>query len=142
MTAALGPSLELQGAYVAALTADADVKALIGVTPRINPPQSDPNAWPGSYVGIGEGQVVPDLAECIDGSEVFTDVHVWSRADRTFADCKKIVATCWRAISAASLVLTENRLLALDRESERYLRDPDGKTLHAVLTIRALTEPA
>lgn len=138
MAISIGPSLELQGAFVAALTASADVKSLIG--PRINPAQT--TAWPGSYITIGEGQDVPDLAECIDGSELFTDIHIWSRADKSFADAKKIAATIWNCLSSAPLALSENRLLLLERGNTNYMRDPDGVTLHIVLTVRALTEPA
>lgn len=140
MTVTLGPSLELQTALVTTLKADADVKSLIGNPPRINPIQSA--TWPGSYIEIGEGQIVPDLAECIDGSEVYTDIHIWSRVDSSFADCKKIAATIWKAVSSATISLTENRILLIEREAEHYMRDPDGVTLHCVLTLRALTEPA
>lgn len=140
MTSKLGPSLELQGAIVAALNADNAVKALIGTPPRINPAQTQ--TWPGSYITIGEGQDIPDLAECIDGSELFTDIHIWSRADKSFADAKKIAATIWDCLKNASLTLTENRFMLLERNSQQHLRDPDDVTLHVVLTLRALTEPA
>jgi hypothetical protein len=153
VTSKLGPSLELQGAIVTALSADAALKALIGVPPRINPPQS--KDWPGSYIEIGEGQEVADLAECIDGSEVIFDIHIWSRGpnpgviEASFADAKKIAATIWDCLKSANLVLTENRLLPLEaddqfieRSSQQHLRDPDGITKHIVLTLRAVTEPA
>lgn len=140
MTSKLGPSLELQGAIVTALTADAAVKALIGTPPRINPAQSP--TWTGSYIVIGEGQDVPDLAECIDGSELFSDIHIWSRKDSSFADAKKIAATIWDCLVNATLPLSENRLIVFERSSTNYLRDPDGVSLHIVLTLRALTEPA
>ena len=140
MTSKLGPSLELQGAIVTALTADTAVKALIGNPPRINPQQS--KTWPGSYIKIGEGQEIPDLAECVDGTEVFFDIHIWSRADTSFADAKKIAATIWDCLSVASLTLTENRFLLIERSNQTHLRDPDGVTLHVVLTLRILTEPA
>lgn len=147
MTSKLGPSLELQGAIVAALTADAAVKALIGTPPRINPAQTP--TWPGSYITLGEGDAVPDLAECIDGREVFSDIHIWSRVDKSFADAKKISATIWDCLKNANLSLTENRLLPVEGDnqfvewvSEQKLRDPDGQSLHIVLTLRSLTEPA
>ena len=139
MTSKLGPSLEIQAAIVAALSADAAVKTLIGTTPRINPVQS--TTWPGSYIEIGEGQEIPDLAECIDGTEVFFDIHIWSRADRSFADAKKIAATIWDCLKSAAMTLTENRLLLIERETQQHMRDSDGVTLHVVLSLRALTEP-
>lgn len=140
MTVTLGPSYELQVAMVAALRSSADVKSLIGNPARINPAQSD--SWPGDYIEIGEGQDVPDLADCVDGSEIYFDIHIWSRADTSFAAIKKIAATIWTCLSSASLSLTENSLQEIERAGARWLRDPDGKTLHGVLTIRALTEPA
>lgn len=140
MTSKLGPSLELQGAIVAVLAADTAVKALIGNTVRINPPQS--TTWPGSYIEIGEGQEIADLAECVDGSEVYFNIHIWSRVDRSFADVKKIAATIWDALSGATITLTENHFVLMEREGQQFMRDPDGQTLHGVLTIRALTEPA
>jgi hypothetical protein len=139
VTVTLGPDLELQGAVVAVISADTDVKSLIGSPPRINPAQF--TTWPGSYIMIGEGHSVPDLAECIDGSEVYLDIHIWSRKDTSFADAKKIAATIWAALRAASITLTENRLLTLLPEGQQYLRDPDGQTLHVVLTLKALCEP-
>lgn len=139
MTVTLGPDLELQGAVVAVISADTDVKLLIGTPPRINPAQSE--AWPGSYIEIGEGRNVPDLAECIDGSEVYLDIHVWSRKDTSFADAKKIAATIWAALRASTITLTENRLLTLLPEGQQHMRDPDGQTLHVVLTLKALCEP-
>lgn len=140
MTSKLGPSLELQGAIVTVLSADSAVKALIGNPVRINPAQS--TTWPGSYIEIGEGQEIADLAECVDGSEIFIDIHIWSRVDRSFADAKKIAATIWDALASATITLTENHFVLMEREAQQYLRDPDGVTLHVVLTIRALTEPA
>lgn len=138
MTAVQGPDLELQIALVAVLKADADLESLLG--DRINPPQSE--EWPGSYIMIGDGQNVPDLAECIDGSEVFFDIHIWSRKDSSFSDVNRISSNIWKALSGATITLTENRCIDLARGSLIKLRDPDGRTLHGVLTIRALTEPA
>lgn len=140
MTSKLGPSLELQTAFVAVLKASEGVKALIGAVPRINPAQA--KNWPGSYITLGDGQDIPDLAECIDGSEVFSDIHIWSREDKSFADVQRIAAEIWAALSSATLELTENKCLLLERGSLQKLRDPDGLTLHGVLTIRALMEPA
>ena len=130
----------MQAAVVAALSADAAVKALIGTPPRINPPQF--TNWPGSYIEIGEGQEIPDLAECIDGTEVYFDIHIWSRVDRSFADAKKIAATIWDCLKNATLTLSENKLLLIERENQQHMRDSDGISLHVVLTLRALTEPA
>lgn len=138
MTAIDGPSLELQKAYVAILKNDADVVSLIST--RINPVQG--TDWPGDYIEIGDGQDVPDLAECIDGSEIYHDIHIWTRGDSSFAKVNKIAANVWKAISAATITLTENQFKQVERGSLNRLRDPNGVTLHGILTLRALTEPA
>lgn len=135
-----GPTLELQEAMVSVWRASADVKALIGSSPRINPIQTED--WPGSYIEIGDGQELPDEAECIEGSELYFDVHIWSRADGNFSDVNKIGTALWAAIKTATITLTENTFVLIERSSFRRLRDPDGVTLHGVLTLRALTETA
>lgn len=139
MTSKLGPSLELQTAILAVWAADADVKSLFGGIFRFYQDVPANPTFP--YVTAGEGQTVPDLAECIDGSEVFPDFHIWSRG-KGFNEAKTISATLWSVLSEATLSLTENRCLLIERESETHLRDPDGTTKHIVLTLRALTEPA
>lgn len=138
MTALKGPDLELQEKLVVLLKADADLMALLAG--GINPNQT--KTWPGSYLEIGEGDNVPDLAECIDGSELYYNLHLWSREDGNFAHISQIAATAWRAISAATITMTENRLVHIERGRLTKLRDPDGTSLHGVLVIRALTEPA
>ncbi len=66
MTVATGPDLELQIAIVAVLRASADLKTLIGDPIRLYQSVPDGAAFP--YITIGEGQCVPDVADCIDGS--------------------------------------------------------------------------
>lgn len=140
MTVQNGPDLELQIAIVAALKASTDVQTLVGNPARINPEQTE--KWPGSYIVIGEGQNVPDPAECIEGSEIYLDIHVWSRADTSFADAKRIAATVLHVITNASLTLTQHKLVLIEDGGRQHLRDPDGVSMHVVLTVRALTEPA
>lgn len=134
-----GPDWQLQVAYVAALSADADVKTLLGDTPRLyqEAPEDD-SVVP--YVTVGESQVLPDEADCIDGSIVLHDFHVWSETP-DFRECKAIAATIWNVLKAAAITMASHRLVDLQRESLRTVRDPDGVTKHAILTIRAMTEP-
>jgi hypothetical protein len=126
-----GPDLALQGAIVAKLKADMALQSLIG-----NPP-----SWTLAYVTIGEGQNVPDQVQCIDGSEIFLDVHVWSRATG-FGECKRIAAVIESALNNTDLTLDDNRCVEIERDGARYLRDQDLVTKHGVITFRALTEPA
>jgi hypothetical protein len=137
----LGPNLDLQNAVTKVLKASAAIKALIGNPPRLWQDPLQSANWPGAYVTIGEGQKVPDQAECIDGSDCYLDLHVWSRG-KGFAECKTIAATIWAELEDAALDLAQNRCIELNPDGERYLRDPDGITKHGVVTLRALMEPA
>lgn len=136
-----GPDLELQGAIVAKLKADGALQALIGNPIRLYQDVPTPNTLTFPYVTIGEGQNVPDQVQCIDGSEIFVDLHVWSRATG-FPECKRIAAAIEAALNDADLTLDSNRCVVILRDGARYLRDQDLVTKHAVITLRALTEPA
>src|SRR4051812_241898 len=99
-----GPDLELQAAIVAALNADATLQGLVGNPPRIYQQAPGDGAWTLAYVTIGEAQNVPDLAECIDGSEIFVTLHVFSRG-KGYEEAKRIVAAIEAALHDASLTL-------------------------------------
>ena len=71
------PSLELQGAILTALKADAGVDALIAdrIYDKVPPAPTFP------YVTISDDQVVSAHADCLDNStQVFSTLHAWSRA--------------------------------------------------------------
>lgn len=138
MTVKYGPGLDLQIALVAILKADADVKGLLGTPARIYQDVPDLPTFP--YVTIGDDHNVPDLAQFLDGSEIFLDIHVWSRGPG-MTECKKIGATIMSAIPPA-VVLSQNRNLLVEPRNQRYLTDADTITSHGVITLRALTEPS
>jgi hypothetical protein len=140
MTAAVGPDFDLQRAIVTVLKASADLQSLIGNPIRLY--QDAPANATFPYVTLGEGQVVPDLADCIDGSEIYPILHVWSRASG-FGEAKSIAATIWKALNGATLTMTENRCLLLERDQlgDVTLSDPDGVTKHIASHYRALVEP-
>lgn len=139
MTAKLGPALELQFAIITALKANDELKALIGSPPRIH---QDPPVTPKfPYLMIGPDQNVPDLAQGLDGSEIFFDIHIWSTASPGFNECKKIAAAICAALPEA-VTLSENRNLLVERHNEHHFFDQDGITKHGVVTFRALVEPS
>jgi hypothetical protein len=92
------------------------------------------------YLQIGDDQVLPDDAECVDGSEIYVSVHVWSRAVG-WLEAKKIAGQVRDALHLASLTITGHNLIEIRFRDARLLRDPDGKTRHIAMTFRALTEP-
>jgi len=130
------PMLALQKALVARLKA-ASTGAGASVYDRV--PDSDP--FP--RITIGEGQTLKDNQDCRRGSEVFLEVHVWSR-EYGFGEAKTITSEVREALDEAEsfLALDGHILDLLDFEEARFLRDPDGLTNHVAMSFRALTQPA
>ena len=125
----------LQAAAVAALKASPAVTAL--VVGRVLDRVTDKTAFP--YINLSGFQLVQDDADCIDGAEVFFDVHVWSRTvART--ESADIAGAVREVLHNATLLLTDAELTELEHRDTRYMRDPDGVTNHAVVTFRALIE--
>lgn len=128
------PSLALQEAIGQALAA-----ALAG------PPVSGrifDRAPPGAtfpYVTLGAVQALNDEADCVDGMESFTDIHVWSE-EVGYDQTKRIADLIRSTLHHADLTLTDHALVEMTHRQTRYMRDPDGLTSHAVVEIRALTE--
>jgi hypothetical protein len=143
MALSLGPEWEFQVAIVTALKASADIAALLGNddgTQRIYEVVPDDPTFP--YVILGECQNVPDRAECIEGADLYADLHVWDRpANGSFETSKTVASTILAVVIADDLVMNQNRVVDCYADSRRHMRDPDGVTLHSVLTLKALTEP-
>lgn len=93
-------------------------------------------------ITIGPGQTVGRFADCVDGSEVFLQIDVWSR--KTGFPEVKTIASEVRAIlnnGDESLALVGHVLELMEFQDAVYSRDPDGKTNRARMSIRALTQP-
>jgi hypothetical protein len=131
------PSLELQGAIVRALKASADLQGVVGTRVYDSVPASP--TFP--YVTVGDGQVLPDAYDGVDGKECFLMVHTWSR-EPGFPQTKAMTGPIIDALDGAELGLGVHRLVDLLFERMDFLNDPDGLTRHAAITFRALTEPA
>lgn len=127
----IGP--EVQGALVAALKA---APAIAGGRIHDNVPESP--VFP--YLSIGSEQVIDDGNSCGDGWEVFSDVHVWSRAVG-YVEAKQIMATAVDKIMAITTIGGFS-LIAVGVEDTRVFRDPDGLTSHGVISVRFIINPA
>lgn len=130
------PTLALQKAVVAALTADAAVGALIGdriydATPR--------NAtFP--YLTIGQTNLVDWSTGTEAGAEHELMLHAWSR-ERGKREVYAIAEAVAAVLHDAALTLDGHALVNLRLEFSDTRRDPDGITYHAALRFRAVTEP-
>jgi hypothetical protein len=127
------PSLELQTAIVTKLKANAGVVAAVGNRVYDNVP---PNAsFP--YISLGDSQVLPDDADCIDGTEVFFNLDGWSR-DLRFPECKTISKAIVACLHNQPLTVAGYDAIVFEMNNISYLRDPDGITRHVALSFRAL----
>jgi hypothetical protein len=94
------------------------------------------------YVTIGDEQVIDDSNTCQDGWEVYPDVHCWSRPETgSKVEVKTLAAAVVTAVTSI-ISITGFSLVSITHETTRVFRDPDGKTEHAVVSFRALIDPA
>ena len=132
----------MQAALYGALTTSTAMAALLGTDPlTLKPCVYDrvPTSPPFPYVTIADAHVVDDWAEGIEGSEIFCDVHVWSRAVG-HVEAKKVCSAV-RAAMCQLLQLVGHRVVVFEFVSTRHLTDPDGVTAHSIVTVRYSTEP-
>lgn len=126
---------ELQKAIYAALTA---APALAGGNVFDQVPDSNP--FP--RITIGDEQVIDDGTTCRAGWEVYADVHCWSRPTTgSKLEVKALAAAVVVRITGITGI-TGFALADIGHETTRIFRDPDGLTEHAVITFRALIDPA
>lgn len=129
------PSLELQAAIVAVLKGN-------------SPPVAGGRVYDAApvgaifpYVTLGDCQVLPDKAECIDGVEVYPQIDVWSR-DVGYGETKRIAKSILLLLDDAPLAVTGFNTVLFQVQEVRYLRDPDGLTRHAAITFFGILTPS
>lgn len=127
------PSLEVQAAIVAALKTNGALPAVVGARVYDSVPTSP--TFP--YVTLGDCQVLPDKAECIDGAELFLQIDVWSRAVG-FPESKQIAKAIVVKLDDQPLTVAGHDVVIFEHQSTQYLRDPDGLSRHAALSFRAI----
>lgn len=131
------PSLPLQLAIVAKLKGAGAITSLVAT--RIY--DVAPTAPQFPYITLGDDQVLPDKADCIDGTEVFLQIDAWSRAPG-YPEAKRIAAAVVAALDDQVLTVTGYTVIVFELQTVNYLRDPDGQTRHAALTFHALLQAA
>ncbi|QIG68373.1 putative tail protein [Rhizobium phage RHph_Y3_56_1] len=127
--------LELQGALVGRLKADAPLTALVQGRVYDQPPS--PVTYP--YVTIGEAQTIRDDATCVSGGQVYLTLHAWSTKPG-FPEVKQIADAVVESLHLAPIALPTNRLISIMHRQTRTFRDADGLTSHAVIEFVANTE--
>lgn len=140
----IDPSFELQVAIVTALKAASPVTALVNqrvydsVPAEADRIQATGDAWP--YVSLGQPQILPERADCIDSADVAYDVHGWCKGPQSVA-VKHLGKAIAGALDGAELVLDGHHTVDCLVEQIQYLDDPDGLTKHVVVSFRVQTDP-
>ncbi|MGE4371683.1 MAG: DUF3168 domain-containing protein [Xanthobacter sp.] len=131
------PALGLRAAIHAALSADAALTAQLG-EPRIF--DVPPKDAPFPYVALGE-TVVSDWSTATEaGTEQALTLHVFSRSGGR-AEAFGLVALVQQALHDAPLAVAGHHLANLRATSAEVVREKDGRTFHALVRFRAVTEP-
>lgn len=131
------PSLELQAAIVGKLKNDPGVQAVVGQ--RIYDEVPNNPTFP--YISLGDNQVLPDKAACIDGTEIFWQIDGWAR-DPTFPMVKKISKAVIAAMDDQDITVTGYAVIVCELNTTNYLHDPDGITRHVAINFRFLIQAA
>jgi hypothetical protein len=129
------PSLELQVALLSILTGN--VGDAVGDKVYDEPPVN--GVFP--YVTLGDCQVLPDKADCIEGVLAYPIVHVWSR-EPGFAEVKTITKAVLALLDDQDIAVPGFNVVVFEFESVHYLRDPDGLTRHAAIAFHSLIQPS
>ena len=131
-------SASLRAAVHDALAADTALTALLG-GPKVydEPPRSA--AFP--YVTLGETRI----ADFSAGNEALEEhqlmLHAWSRQGG-HKEAHLIAGALLQALDDAPLTLADHRLVNLRFAVADIRREADGRTYHALVRFRAVTEPA
>jgi len=127
----------LRAAIYDALTADAALGALLG-GPKVydEPPRSV--TFP--YVTVGEARVTDFSTGSEPGEEHQLTLHAWSRQGG-HREAHLISGALLQALDDAPLALAEHHLVNLRFATADVRREADGRTYHALVRFRAVTEP-
>lgn len=132
------PELALQKAVRARLVATGNISSMV---PAASILDRNERPAPSPSIVIGEGQSVDEgdsIARTL--TRVYLDLHVWKKEPST-EGVKAIAGSIRKAIQSANLHLDPGFHCAdCHVQSVRFLRDPDGETSHAVVTLTALVQ--
>jgi hypothetical protein len=131
-------SAALRAAVHGALVADAALTNVLG-GPKIydEPPRAA--AFP--YVTLGETRIADYSTGTEPGEEHQLTLHAWSRQGG-HKEAHVIAGALLAALDDAPLNLTDHHLVNFRFAVADVRREADGRTYHALVRFRAVTEPA
>jgi hypothetical protein len=131
-------SAALRAAIHDALSADGALNALLGGAKIYDEPPREA-AFP--YVTLGEARVQDFSTGTEPGEEHQITLHAWSRQGG-HREAHMISGALLQALDDAPLTLADHRLVNLRFSVADVRREADGRTYHALVRFRAMTEPA
>ncbi|MFA6266573.1 MAG: DUF3168 domain-containing protein [Pseudolabrys sp.] len=134
----LPASAALRAAVHDALVADGALTSALG-GPKVydEPPRAA--AFP--YVTLGEARIADFSTGDSSGEEHQLTLHAWSRQGG-HREAHIIAGALLQALDDAPLTLADHRLINLRFAVADVRREADGRTYHALVRFRAVTEPA
>jgi uncharacterized protein DUF3168 len=130
----MSATIELQTAIRARLVATLAVTALVpaaNILDRHARPAPDPS------IVLGEDQAIEDDDVERIRQRIFSTLHVWKK-EASLAGAKAIAGEIRTALHGSRLVLASGYFCGDTRVSDmRFLRDPDGETSHAIVTVES-----
>jgi Protein of unknown function (DUF3168) len=130
-------SAALRAAIYDALNADASLVSLLG-GPKVydEPPRAA--AFP--YVTLGEARIADYSTDEAPSEEHQMTLHAWSREGGN-REAHTIAGALLSALDDAALTLADHTLINLRFALADVRREADGRTYHALVRFRAVTEP-
>jgi hypothetical protein len=134
----IAASAALRAAIYDALLADGALTTLLGGPSVYDEP---PRAAVFPYITLGEARMSDFSAGDEPGVEHQLTLHAWSRQGG-HKEAHMIAGALLQALDDAPLTLADHRLVNLRFSVADIRREADGRTYHALVRFRAMTEPA
>jgi hypothetical protein len=128
----------LRAAVHDALIADAPLSSILGGAKIYDEP---PRGAAFPYVTLGEARVSDFSTGSEPGEEHQLTLHAWSRQGG-HREAHMIAGALLQALDDAPLELAGHRLVNFRFSLADVRREADGRTYHALVRFRAVTEPA
>jgi hypothetical protein len=133
----IAASAALRAAVHDALIADAGLVSVLG-GPRVNDEAPRGALFP--YVTLGESRIANFSAGSEPSEEHQLTLHAWSRQGG-HREAHMITGALMQALDSAPLTLAGHHLVNFRFAVADVRRESDGRTYHALVRFRAVTEP-
>jgi hypothetical protein len=133
----IAASVALRAAIHDALAADSALVAVLG-GPKIY--DEPPRAAVFPYVTLGEARIADFSTGSDTGEEHQLTLHAWSRQGG-HKEAHAIAGALLQALDDAPLTLADHQLVNFRFAVADVWREADGRTYHALVRFRAVTEP-